>query len=246
MPLRNLNRPCQSVHVCPTICQFYVQHAAIVMLSTFLLEIQTECGEGEWRHDRLVCCKSNTQGLWHNTEQRNWSVICHFFNWSPFWDGYYVGNFSCSRYLSKFKLLLKRLLRDDDIYRAQYFVTTAGILSGLVTLLISSERSTCLTSIGVISITDCFNEVHVVCKMILIFILGKWSLKHRVEIIVEKVHSFVRIISGNNGFITRWTHFAGYIWSFWNRLKCWILGVWLQQLEKLHLFPFDQCLARTT
>ena len=33
------------------------------MLSTFLLEIQTEGGEGEWRDDRLVCCKCNAQGL---------------------------------------------------------------------------------------------------------------------------------------------------------------------------------------
>ena len=63
MPLRNPNRLCQSVCVCPATRQFHAKHATVAMMSTFLLEIQTESGEGEWRHDRLVCCKCNTQGL---------------------------------------------------------------------------------------------------------------------------------------------------------------------------------------
>ena len=37
----------------------FINHAAVAMMSTFLLEIQTESGEVEWRHDRLVCCKCN-------------------------------------------------------------------------------------------------------------------------------------------------------------------------------------------
>ncbi len=75
MPLQNLNIPCQYVLFCPATSRSHAEHATVVMLSTFLLEIQTEGGEGEWRYDQLVCCKYNAQEP--STQYKPEKLVCH-------------------------------------------------------------------------------------------------------------------------------------------------------------------------